>query len=370
MKNPFRATVLDVRCVTKPGSAKETVHIDLSLEGSGLEYTTGDALGMIPCNDPELVDALISALGLNPEEQVALPDGSPSSLREALITTYDITGLKKGSLTKWNATARSAALEAVLEDKEALKDYVWGRDLLDVAEDEKTCAHFTNGAALIAVLPKLTPRLYSIASSPDFKPGQVSLCVGAVRYNSHGRDRKGVCSTYIADRLKPGDTARVFVHSNKGFRLPEDGSTPIIMVGPGTGIAPFRAFWQQRVIDKASGPMWLFFGNPYKATDGCYEDELAPMVESGILKLSVAWSRDQAHKIYVQHLMEQAGEEIWNWLENGAAVYMCGDANRMAKDVELALLNIIAKHGNRSEEEAAAYLADMKAAKRYQKDVY
>ena len=370
MKNPFPATVLGVRSVTKPGSAKETVHVDLSLEGSGLEYVTGDALGVFPCNDPELVDALIAALELAPSAQVALPDGSPATLREALITAYDITGLKKGALTKWNLAARSSALSSVLEDKEALKDFVWGRDLLDLASDDKMRAHFADAAAFVATLPKLTPRLYSIASSPAAVPGAVSLCVGAVRYTSHDRARKGVCSTFLADRIKPGDKVRVFVHSNKGFRLPEDGATPIIMVGPGTGIAPFRAFWQQRVIDKAVGPMWLFFGNPYSATDACYEDELAPLVESGALKLSIAWSRDQAHKIYVQHLMEQAGAEIWQWLEKGAAVYMCGDANRMAKDVEQALLAIISTHGGRTPEEAAAYLADMKAAKRYQKDVY
>jgi sulfite reductase (NADPH) flavoprotein alpha-component len=174
----------------------------------------------------------------------------------------------------------------------------------------------------------------------------------------------------MADRLQVGDKVKVFVHSNKNIRLPEDGNTPIIMVGPGTGIAPFRAFWQQRVADNAQGANWLFFGNPYKATDGCYEDEIAPLVESGKLRLSVAWSRDQAHKIYVQNLMEEAGAEIWQWLENGAAVYMCGDANRMAKDVEKALLSIISTHGNRTEEEAAEYLKEMKNAKRYQKDVY
>ena len=370
MKNPFPAEVLGVRSVTKPGSAKETVHVDLSLEGSGLEYVTGDALGVFPCNDPELVDALLEALQLNGEAEVSLPDGSQGSLREALITAYDITNLKKSVLLKWNQAARSAELDAVLADKEALKDFAWGRDLLDLAQDDKTCARFLNEEVFASALPKLTPRLYSIASSPAAVPGAVSLCVGAVRYNSLGRGRKGVCSTYLADRIKPGDKVRVFVHSNKGFRLPEDGATPIIMVGPGTGIAPFRAFWQQRVIDGASGPMWLFFGNPYKATDACYEDELEPLVESGALKLSIAWSRDQEHKIYVQHLMRDAGAEIWQWLEKGAAVYMCGDANRMAKDVEQALLEIISTHGGRSAEEAVAYLAEMKAAKRYQKDVY
>jgi ferredoxin-NADP reductase len=202
-------------------------------------------------------------------------------------------------------------------------------------------ARFENATAFVSILGKLTPRLYSIASSPDAVPGQVSLCVGAVRYTAQERQRGGVCSTFMADRLQAGDKVKVFVHSNKNFRLPENGNTPIIMVGPGTGIAPFRAFWQQRVADNAQGANWLFFGNPYKATDGCYEDEIAPLVESGKLRLSVAWSRDQAHKIYVQNLMEEAGAEIWQWLENGAAVYMCGDANRMAKDVEKALLAII-----------------------------
>lgn len=370
MKNPFPATVVGVHPVTKPGSAKETIHIDYSLEGSGMSYTTGDALGVIPRNDPALVDALIAALGLDPAAEVPLPDGGTAPLREALITAYDITTLKKGVLTKWNAVAGSEKLAAVLADKDALKDFVWGRDLLDLASCPDCRAQFPDAASFVAILGKLSPRLYSIASSPDAVQGQVSLCVGAVRYTSYDRARNGVCSTFMADRVRPGDKVKVFVHTNKNFRLPEDGATPIIMVGPGTGIAPFRAFWQQRVADKATGPMWLFFGNPYKATDGCYEDELAELVDAGKLKLSVAWSRDQAQKVYVQHLMEQAGEEIWQWLEKGAAFYMCGDANRMAKDVEKELLAIIEKFGHRSPEEAAAYLADMKAAKRYQKDVY
>ena len=369
MKNPFPATVLGVRSVTKPGSAKETIHVDYSLEGSGLTYTTGDALGVIPCNDPALVDALISALGLDPAAEVPTPSGETATLRDALITAYDITNLKKGMLTKWNAVANSEKLAGILADKDALKDFCWGRDVLDLATCPCCKATFADAAAFVSILGKIAPRLYSIASSPDAVPGQVSLCVGAVRYTTNDRKRGGVCSTFMADRLQAGDKVKVFVHCNKNFRLPEDGNTPIIMVGPGTGIAPFRAFWQQRVADNAAGPMWLFFGNPYQATDNCYEDETAPLVESGKLKLSVAWSRDQEYKIYVQNLMEQAGEEVWQWLEKGAAFYMCGDANRMAKDVEKALLAIIAKYGNRTEEEATAYLADMKAAKRYQKDV-
>ncbi len=367
-KNPFPAPVLTVRQLTGEGSPKETIHIEFSLEGSGLEYTVGDALGVVPCNDPALVDALITALGLDPSGTVTVDD-TEKSLRDALICDYDITGLNKANITKWNAVVSDPELAEILADKEKLKDFCWGRDFLDLAT-RQSGKPFATGADFTAILKKMNARLYSIASSPAAHPGQVHLCVGAVRYTTDERKRGGVCSTYMADRVQTGDKVRVFVHNNKNFRLPEDPATPIIMVGPGTGIAPFRAFWEERIVTNSSGDNWLFFGNPYKATDSCYEDELAPLVESGKLRLSVAWSRDQEHKIYVQHLMEQTGKEIWQWLERGAAFYMCGDANRMAKDVEKALLTIISKYGNRTEEEATAYLSSMKSAKRYQKDVY
>lgn len=368
-KNPFPAPVLAVRPVTKPGSAKETIHIEYSLEGSGLEYTTGDALGIVPCNDPALVESLIAALGLNPEAPVPTPDGGEATLREALVNHYDITNLNKGVLTKWNSFAQCPQLATILEDKEKLADFCWGRDLLDLAQAEPKPS-FPSEAAFVGILKKIAPRLYSIASSPKAHPGQVHLCVGAVRYTAHDRKRGGVCSTYMADRLKPGDTARAFVHVNKNFRLPEDPATPIIMVGPGTGIAPFRAFYEERVATGATGGNWLFFGNPYKATDGCYDEELDELVAGGKLKLSVAWSRDQDTKVYVQHLMLQEGAELWRWLENGAAFYVCGDASRMARDVEAALLSVISEHGGKSEDEAREYLASLKAAKRYQRDVY
>ncbi len=370
LKNPFVATVNGVRSVTKEGSAKETIHIDFDLSGSDMPYVTGDALAVIPCNDPELVDAFIAATGLCGCEEVTLKDAEPCSLREALIESLDITKIKKPTLTKWNKFANSDKLAALIDDKDALKDFMWGHDLLDIAADPEMKASFPSAQDLVDILGKQTPRLYSIASSPDAVENQVSLCVGAVRYTTNDRKRGGVCSTYMADRLKTGDKARVYNHTNKNFRLPEDGATPIIMVGPGTGVAPFRAFWQQRVADKATGKMWFFFGNPYAATDGCYEDEIAELVESGILDYSVAWSRDQEYKIYVQNLMQQQAAKVWEWLEAGAAFYMCGDANRMAKDVENTLLAIIAEYGKCSPEEAAAYLADMKANKRYQKDVY
>lgn len=372
LKNPFPATVVAVRPVTKPGSAKETHQIDLSLDGSGMAYTAGDVLGVLPMNDPELVDALIACLGLKADESVALPSGAVATLREALITAYDISSIKKGLLSKWNAVAQSAKLAAIIEDTEQLRSFSHGRDLLDLAEDPETTAKFEDATQFVSCLGKLTPRLYSIASSPDYVPGQVSLCVGAVRYNpKHSeRPRKGVCSIYLADRVKTGDKVRVFVQSKPGFHLPENPATPIIMVGPGAGIAPFRAFWQQRTIDKAEGDMWFFFGNPHQATDACYEDEINELVTAGKMRYSAAWSRDQDHKVYVQHLMEQNAADVWKWLNAGAYFYMCGDAARMAKDVEAALLGIISSQGNLSPEEAAEYLAAMQKDKRYRKDVY
>ena len=372
LKNPYPATVVRVHPVTKPGSAKETNHIDISLGDSGLEYSAGDALGVVPQNDPELADALIAALGLDPQETVALPNGAVAPLREALITAYDITTIKKSVLSKWNAVAQSSKLDALIADAEQLRDFAHGRDILDLAEDPETAARFADATQFVGCLGKLAPRLYSIASSPDAVPGQVSLCVGAVRYTPKhsSRPRKGVCSTYLADRVKPGDKVKIFVQSKPGFRLPDDDSAPIIMVGPGAGIAPFRAFWQQRLADHATGPMWLFFGNPHKATDACYQDELDELAERGLMRVSEAWSRDQDHKVYVQHLMEQEAADIWKWLRAGAVFYVCGDAMRMAKDVEAALLNIISTQGKHTPEESVGYLAAMRDAKQYRKDVY
>ena len=331
-KNPFPAPVLSVKHLTGEGSPKETIHIEYSLDGSGMNYIAGDALAVIPANDPALADALIDKLGLSPDSQVPTPEGETASL------------------------------------KDALNDFLWGRDMLDLATEYP--ASFESAEAFTGILKKIMPRLYSIASSPNAHPEQVHLCVGAVRYTARDRKRGGVCSTYMADRLQPGHTARVFVHTNKNFRLPEDGDTPIIMVGPGTGIAPFRAFWEERAASGAKGGNWLFFGNPYRATDFCYEDELNQLTGTGKLKLSVAWSRDQEKKVYVQHLMVQEGEELWKWLEAGACFYVCGDASRMAKDVDNALHEVIQTWGHKTPEEAAAYVADMKQHRRYQRDVY
>ena len=244
-KNPFPAPVLSVKHLTAEGSPKETIHIEYSLDGSGLEYIAGDALAVIPANDPALADALIEKLGFCPCSPVSTPDGESTDLRDALIHHYDITNVNKALLTKWAAASGSQELETLLAgNKEAISDFLWGRDVLDLATEYP--ASFESAEAFVSMLKKIMPRLYSIASSPNSHPEEVHLCVGAVRYTARDRKRGGVCSTYMADRLQPGHTARVFVHTNKNFRLPENGDTPIIMVGPGTGIAPFRAFWEER----------------------------------------------------------------------------------------------------------------------------
>ncbi|MEG0024983.1 MAG: sulfite reductase subunit alpha [Akkermansia sp.] len=369
-KNPFPSTVLEVKHITQEASPKESIHISFDLTNSGLEYVAGDALAVIPTNDEKLVFALIETLALSQESPVLTPDGGTTSLVDALTQFYDITNVNKALLTKWATLSGNSSLQEMLAtgDKQLMSDFCYGRDVLDLAT-EFPIAELT-AEAFVGMLKKIMPRLYSIASSPNAHPGQVQLCVGAVRYTTRERKRGGVCSTFMADRVGQGGTAKVFVHTNKNFRLPEDTSLPIIMVGPGTGIAPFRAFWEERIVSGATGQNWLFFGNPYKATDFCYEDELLPLTQSGKLKLSTAWSRDQERKIYVQHLMEQEGETLWQWLEQGACFYVCGDASRMAKDVDNALVALVAKWGQKSLEDAVAYVDAMRKDKRYQRDVY
>jgi len=367
-KNPFPSPVLQNFNLNGPGQ-KETHHIAFSLDGSELSYEAGDALGVYPVNVPEVVDELIAALPFK-AGNVPLPDGGEAPLREALIHHYDIGTINKSLIQKWQQRSGSPFLRSLVaaDDKKAWDDFCWGRDLIDLAVDHP--ADFSDGEDFVSILKKLQPRLYSIASSPKAHPGEVHLCVAIVRYNSYGRKRGGICSTFLADRskgLKPG----VFVHSNNAFRLPAKGETPVIMVGPGTGIAPFRAFLEERKATGATGPNWLFFGNPYRASDFLYEDELTAYQKDGTLKrFDVAWSRDQKEKIYVQNLMVQQGAELWSWLQDGAAFYVCGDASRMAKDVDQALHQVIAKHGNMSDEEATAYVSNLKKEKRYLRDVY
>jgi sulfite reductase (NADPH) flavoprotein alpha-component len=367
--NPFPSKVLQNYNLNGPGD-KQTHQIALSLDGSGLEYEVGDALGVYPLNPPEIVDEIIANLPCKPGN-VPIPTGGEAPLREALIHHYDIGSLNKSIIQKWQQRSGSPFLRSLVEadDKKAWDDFCWGRDLIDLVIDHP--ADFSDAEEFVSILKKLQPRLYSIASSPRAHPGEVHLCVGIVRYNSFGRQRGGICSTFFADRISAGIEPRVFVHSNNAFRLPANGETPVIMVGPGTGIAPFRAFLEERKASGSKGKNWLFFGNPYSATDFLYQDELAAFQADGTLsKLDLAWSRDQKEKVYVQNLMVQNGAELWSWLKDGAAFYVCGDASRMAKDVDQALLKVAEQHGKLTPEEAAAFIAQLKKEKRYLRDVY
>ena len=367
--NPFPAAVLENRNLNGPGD-KQTHQIALSLENSDLTYEVGDALGVYPLNPANVVDEIIANLPFKASE-VPAPDGSEVSLRHALIHHYDIGSLNKSIIQKWQAKSGSPFLRSLVaaDDKKAYDDFCWGRDLIDLVIDHP--ADFNDAEEFVSVLKKLQPRLYSIASSPRAHPGEVHLCVGVVRYQTFGRQRGGICSTFLADRLTREQPPRVYVHSNNAFRLPSDAATDVIMVGPGTGIAPFRAFLEDRKTTAAGGRNWLFFGNPHRASDFLYQDELEAFQADGTLaKLDLAWSRDQKEKLYVQHLMLQNGAELWSWLQNGAAFYVCGDASRMAKDVDQALLQIASEHGQLSPDEATAFISQLKKDKRYQRDVY
>ena len=369
-KNPFPSPLLNSYDLNKEGSARETYHVELSLKDSGLEYQVGDALGVLSHNPAQVVDEILPLLPFNVKDVVPLPSGAEVSLREALITSYDIRSLNKRLLKAWSERSGSPFLRALVEggSREEIEEFCWGRELIDLINDHP--ADFADGEEFVSVLKKLQPRLYSIASSPNAHPGEVHLTVAIVRYNTHGRDRGGVCSTYLSDRV--GDVCSgVFVHNNKAFRLPEDHSKDIIMVGPGTGIAPLRAFLEEREFSKANGRNWLFFGNPRRATDFIYEDEINAWVDNGTLtKLDLAFSRDQENKIYVQDRMLEAGAELWDWLQGGGYFYVCGDASRMAKDVDKALQTIVKTHGGLSDEEAIDYLKNLKKEKRYARDVY
>ncbi len=370
-KNPFPATVLRNQRLNLDGSEKDTRHIELSLNGSGYTYEVGDVLGVVPLNCPDLVDEIIKALPFNTSVNVSVPDGRTVPLRDALLECCDLRTINKKLLTEWSALSGSPYLKAVVEagDADFLSDFIHGLEVIDLVVDYP--ADFRSAQDFVNILRKLNPRLYSIASSPKAHPGEVHLTVAKVEYHSKYRSRKGVCSTYLSDRVDLGDQVKVFVQSAKHFKLPENGDAPVIMVGPGTGIAPFRAFLEERKATGAKGGNWLFFGNPHEASDFFYKDEFEALIDEGVLtRLDVAWSRDQGHKVYVQNKMVEASEELWKWVDKGAHFYVCGDAARMAPDVDKALHDLIAKYGNMSEEAAAEYVAQMKKDKRYQRDVY
>ncbi len=374
VKNPFIAKVKKAYDLSGPGAPKNTRHYEIDLAGSGLEYTPGDSLAVQPQNDPALVDDMLKVLGFSGEEIVTHPKTAAQvPIRQALIEGSLITEvdnkLIKAIIEKTNGQTLLADM-ATPETKQALKDYLWGRFVIDLLI-ENPDAKF-EPAEFMGVLKKLNIRLYSISSSQKAHPEEVHLTVATVKYTSHGRERGGVASTFLAERITPETTIPVFVNHGKGFRLPEpEEETPIIMVGPGTGIAPFRAFVEERKATAAKGKAWLFFGEVSSATCFFYKDEFDAYLADGTLtKLTTAWSRDQAEKIYVQHKMLENSAEIFAWLEQGAIVYVCGDAARMAVDVDKALHTIIEKEGGKTPEEAVAYMTAFKDAKRYRRDVY
>jgi sulfite reductase (NADPH) flavoprotein alpha-component len=369
-KNPYAARMRVARPLNGTGSAKDTRHVEILLGDSGLSYAAGDALGVMPQNCPALVEELLATLGLTGDEPVEALGGMP--LHDALMKQWVVTQAASGFVKCVAQKAPGSVLAGLLElaRKAELDAWLPGRDLVDVLRAAPG-ARLT-AAELAEHLRPLQARLYSISSSPKAHPGEVHLTVGAVRYELHGRVRKGVASCWLADRVVPGETpVPVFVHVSRNFRPPTDPTLPMIMVGPGTGIAPFRAFLEERRATGATGRNWLFFGDQRRSTDFLYADELEPMHRDGFLtRLDLAFSRDQSQKVYVQDRMRESGAELWRWLEAGGHFYVCGDAKRMAKDVEAALGEIVQTHGSRNAEQAAEYLEALRAAGRYQRDVY
>ena len=373
-KNPFPALHKTNTKLTGDASEKDTRHHEISLAGSGLKYEAGDALGLVVTNCPALADELVSALGANGGEPVPGRDGAPKPLRAALFSDYAITFADKKFIEACVAKGASDLAPLLTPEKaEDLKKFLTGKnechDYVDVLRDFPQ-VRFTP-EEFVKLLRKLPPRLYSIASSLNAHPEEVHLTVATVKYSIRGRARKGVASTFLAERWTGDTTAGVFVQSQqKHFFLPPDKSKPIIMVGPGTGVAPFRAFLEERVISGATGRNWLFFGEQREAQDFFYREQFTKWVNDGVLRLDLAFSRDQERKIYVQHRMEEKGADIWAGLQEGADFFVCGDKNKMAADVDAALHKIAEVHGGKTPEQAKEYIDALKKEKRYKRDVY
>jgi sulfite reductase (NADPH) flavoprotein alpha-component len=369
-KNPFPAALLVNRLLTAADSSKETRHYEISIAGSGLHYEAGDALCVVPTNCPELVGNIIQAIGCNGDELEPI-NGEVVRLQDALRTQFEIKLPSKELVQEIATRSGNQELNGIFNtgDKEQLANYLWGRDSLDLLRQNPTVEFAA--AEFLALLKPLQHRAYSISSSGNMHPETVHLTVASVRYDSYDREHKGVCSTFLADLVDEKTEVRCFFTPNKVFRVPDDNTLPMIMVGPGTGIAPFRAFLQERQYRKATGKNWLFFGDRNSATDFIYRDELFNLQQEGVLtRLDLAFSRDQAEKIYVQDRMREYGVELFAWLEQGGYFFVCGDAYHMAKDVDKALLDVIAEQGKLSEAQAIDYVNQLKKNKRYVRDVY
>ena len=368
--NPYQAEVLENINLNGRGSNKETRHIEFLLDNFGEEYEVGDCLVVLPQNDPALVELLMSTLGWDPGDQIQISeDGDTISLEEALTSYFEITKLTKPLLQNAAAYFDNEALEDKVQDSEWIQNYIEGRDFIDLLNDFPP--EELEPEDLYQILRKLPPREYSISSSYQSLPDEVHITVGAVRYNTHGRDRSGVCSVQFAERIQPGDTVPIYLKRNPNFKFPKDGDTPVIMIGPGTGITPFRANMQEREEYGYKGNTWLFFGDQHFTTDFLYQTEWQEWLKDGVLeKMNVAFSRDTDQKVYVQHRIAEHSKEFNEWLEKGASIYICGDEKNMAKDVHQAIRNVLVKEQNLTEEDAESYLKQMKKDKRYQRDVY
>ena len=366
---PFKASVLVNQKITGRGSDRDVRHIELDLSGSGLTYVPGDALGVWYNNAPALVDEWLDVTHLSGDEPVTVHHQA-LSLREALQSALELTVNSTRFIERYAELSHNDALgELVRQGRPALQAYAATASPIDVLR-HYPAHHPADAASLVALLRPLAPRLYSISSAQVDANDEVHITVGVVRYNVDDRERCGGASGYLS-RLSEDDTVRVFIEHNDTFRLPDDTDAPVIMVGPGTGIAPFRAFIQQRAAEDANGKHWLFFGNPHFTEDFLYQVEWQHYVRDGVLdRIDLAWSRDQAQKVYVQDKLREQGADVWQWLQDGAYIYVCGDATHMARDVDMALLDIIQRHGSLSYEDADDYLTLLRAERRYQRDVY
>ena len=371
-KNPFPARLLVTEKLTHEGSEKETRHYQFSLVGSGLQYEVGDSMGLFPQNNPQLVQGLLDALHFSGNEEVKNKEGETFSIREGLLKHYQITQPSKQFLEAViEKSPDSGGLRDLMhpDKKKELDRYLWGLEIIDFLLDAPSIRFTPEEFA--TKLRKLQPRLYSVGSSLKAFPEQVHFIIATVRYESHGRKREGVASTYLADRIDSTKPVPMFVHVAKGFRLPEENDKPIIMVGPGTGIAPFRAYLQERKATGATGKNWLFFGEQRSKCDFFYREEFETLQKEGVLtRFDTAFSRDQAHKIYVQHRLLENAKDVYAWLQEGAHFFVCGDEARMAKDVDVALHQVVAKEGGLTPEAAVAYVEALRKEKRYKRDVY
>ncbi|TSJ56882.1 NADPH-dependent assimilatory sulfite reductase flavoprotein subunit [Atlantibacter subterranea] len=364
---PLTASLAVNQKITGRDSEKDVRHLEIDLGDSGLRYQPGDALGVWYQNDPALVDELVGLLWLKGDEPVEL-DGKTLSLREALLWHFELTVNTANIVENYATLTRAETLQDLIGDKNKLQHYAGITPIVDMV---RFAPAQLDAAQLIGLLRPLTPRLYSIASSQAETENEVHITVGVVRYDVEGRARAGGASSFLADRVEEDGEIRVFIEHNDNFRLPANPDTPVIMIGPGTGIAPFRAFMQQRAAEGAGGKNWLFFGNPHFTEDFLYQVEWQSYVKEGLLtRIDLAWSRDQKQKIYVQDKLREQGAELWRWINDGAHIYVCGDANRMAKDVERTLLDVIAEFGGMDTEAADEYLSELRVERRYQRDVY